>query len=121
MLSTTMPWHWRGEKLSEWKDHFIRDSAKYDFPIHRAIRDLTDAQRDLLEGEHAVCMASTASSSIIKRRATSNACALASRYRQDDCPDCGGGGLGLKPEGYVKVGVTSMNWWMPMTGQWTSS
>jgi excinuclease ABC subunit A len=39
---------WRGEKLSEWKHHFIRDSAKLDFPIHRPYRDLNDEQRRLL-------------------------------------------------------------------------
>ncbi len=39
---------WRGEKLSEWKDDFIRSSAAHDFPIHRPYRDLTDAQRKLL-------------------------------------------------------------------------
>ena len=39
---------WRGEKLSEWKDDFIRDSAKHDFPIHRPYRELTADQRKLL-------------------------------------------------------------------------
>jgi excinuclease ABC subunit A len=39
---------WRGEKLSEWKNDFIRDSARYDFPIHRPYRDLDEAQRKLL-------------------------------------------------------------------------
>ncbi len=28
---------WKGEKLSAWKDHFIRASKKYDFPIHKPI------------------------------------------------------------------------------------
>ncbi|HMN06965.1 MAG TPA: excinuclease ABC subunit UvrA [Flavobacteriales bacterium] len=39
---------WRGEKLSEWKDDFIRASAKYDFPIHRPYRELDETQRQLL-------------------------------------------------------------------------
>ncbi|MFN8350299.1 MAG: excinuclease ABC subunit UvrA [Flavobacteriales bacterium] len=39
---------WRGEKLSEWKDDFMRDAAKHDFPIHRPYRDLTAEQRKLL-------------------------------------------------------------------------
>jgi excinuclease ABC subunit A len=39
---------WRGEKLSEWKEDFIKTSAAHDFPIHRPYRDLTDAQRKLL-------------------------------------------------------------------------
>ena len=39
---------WKGEKLSAWKDHFIRTSKKYDFPIHKPIIDLTKAQYQLL-------------------------------------------------------------------------
>ncbi|MGB3868139.1 MAG: excinuclease ABC subunit UvrA [Flavobacteriales bacterium] len=39
---------WRGDKLSEWKRDFIRDSAKHEFPIHRSYRDLSEAQRHLL-------------------------------------------------------------------------
>ncbi|MBL7983966.1 MAG: excinuclease ABC subunit A, partial [Flavobacteriales bacterium] len=39
---------WRGEKLSEWKADFIRDSAKFDFPIHRPYRELSAEQRKLL-------------------------------------------------------------------------
>jgi excinuclease ABC subunit A len=40
------PWH--GETLSEWKDDFIKRTARLDFPIHRPYRDLTQAQQDLL-------------------------------------------------------------------------
>ncbi|MBK9759293.1 MAG: excinuclease ABC subunit UvrA [Flavobacteriales bacterium] len=39
---------WRGEKLSEWKDDFIKTSAEHDFPIHRPYRELTAEQRKLL-------------------------------------------------------------------------
>ena len=39
---------WRGEKLSEWKDDFIKTSAAFDFPIHRPYRELTAEQRKLL-------------------------------------------------------------------------
>ncbi len=39
---------WRGEKLSEWKEDFIKTSAKHDFPIHRPYRELTADQRKLL-------------------------------------------------------------------------
>ncbi len=39
---------WKGEKMSEWKNFLIRQSAKYDFPIHTPYCDLTDKQRDLL-------------------------------------------------------------------------
>src|SRR5690348_15404474 len=39
---------WRGEKLSAWKDKLIHHARYFDFPIHKPIIDLTDAQYDLL-------------------------------------------------------------------------
>ncbi len=39
---------WRGEKMSRWKQELVRNAHKFDFPIHRPIKDLTPAQRDLL-------------------------------------------------------------------------
>ncbi len=40
---------WKGEKMSEWKDAFIRAEVKNGFPIHKAIKDLTEAQLDTLQ------------------------------------------------------------------------
>ncbi len=46
---------WRGDKMSEWQQTFIRTSAKYDFPIHKPVADLTDEQFNLLwEGNEKV-------------------------------------------------------------------
>jgi excinuclease ABC subunit A len=39
---------WKGETLSQWRDDFIRSSAKTNFPIHRAISELTEKELDLL-------------------------------------------------------------------------
>lgn len=39
---------WRGEKMSEYKREFISYAVPLGFPIHRAYRDLTPEQRDLL-------------------------------------------------------------------------
>ncbi|MCL1851269.1 MAG: excinuclease ABC subunit UvrA [Bacteroidetes bacterium] len=39
---------WRGEKLQNFKNLFIHKSAKYNFPIHRPVEDLTEEQFDLL-------------------------------------------------------------------------
>lgn len=42
---------WKGEKLGQWKDNFIRQAKKFDFPIHKPIMDLTAGQlKDLWEG-----------------------------------------------------------------------
>lgn len=39
---------WRGEKMKEWNDKLIKTSYKFDFPIHRPIYDLSQAERELL-------------------------------------------------------------------------
>jgi excinuclease ABC subunit A len=39
---------WKGEKMSEWKDELIRNSDKFNFPIHKPIYDLTPEQKRLL-------------------------------------------------------------------------
>lgn len=39
---------WHGDKLSEWKDLFIKYSIKQNFPVYRAIEDLTEEEFDLL-------------------------------------------------------------------------
>jgi excinuclease ABC subunit A len=39
---------WRGEKMNEWQQAFIRAAARYDFPVHKPVAELTDAEYDLL-------------------------------------------------------------------------
>ncbi|MFB1004845.1 MAG: excinuclease ABC subunit A, partial [Bacteroidia bacterium] len=39
---------WKGETISQWKHDFIQTSAKYDFPIHRAVSELTKKELNLL-------------------------------------------------------------------------
>jgi excinuclease ABC subunit A len=39
---------WKGETISEWKNEFIHASANYNFPIHRAISELSEKDVDLL-------------------------------------------------------------------------
>ncbi len=42
---------WKGEKLSLWKENFVRAAKQFDFPVHTPIMDLTDAQlKDLWQG-----------------------------------------------------------------------
>lgn len=96
---------WRGEKLSEWKDHFIRDSAKLDFPIHRAYRDLDEAQRLLLwKGAKGVAGIDRFFQYVEEKSYKIQYRVLASRYRgKTTCHVCHG--TRLRPEArYVKVG-----------------
>ena len=39
---------WKGDKMNEWKQEFIRYAGKYDFPIHRPYFDLSEEQKSLL-------------------------------------------------------------------------
>lgn len=39
---------WKGETMSEYLNQFIYNASKFDFPIHRPIKDLTEAQYRLL-------------------------------------------------------------------------
>jgi excinuclease ABC subunit A len=39
---------WRTEKMSEWQVPLVRNAAKFDFPIHRPYKDLTNEQKELL-------------------------------------------------------------------------
>ncbi len=96
---------WRGEKLSEWKDAFIKSAGAHDFPIHRPYRDLTEAQRKLLwngargvHGIDAFFQYCEEKSYKIQYRV------LASRYRgKTTCTLCHG--TRLKQEArYVKIG-----------------
>ncbi len=97
---------WRGEKLSEWKEDFLRDCAKYEFPIHRPYRDLSTAQQDLLwsgakglRGIDAFFKYVEEKSYKIQYRV------LGSRYRgKTTCPECHGSRL-RKEARYVKLGT----------------
>ncbi len=39
---------WRGDKMGEWQAAFIRSAAKFDFPIHKPVIDLTESEYRLL-------------------------------------------------------------------------
>jgi excinuclease ABC subunit A len=96
---------WKGEKLSAWKDHFVKTSRKYDFPIHKPIMDLTKEQYQLLwEGNKEVNGINDFFAEVEKNLYKVQYRVLLSRYRgRTDCPDCKG--YRLRPEAlYVKIG-----------------
>lgn len=39
---------WRGEKMSEWAEPLIKKGIMFDFPIHRAYKDLSAKEKELL-------------------------------------------------------------------------
>lgn len=95
---------WKGDKMSEWKDEFIRYATKFDFPIHKPYYELSDAQKELLwrgkgnwEGIDGFFQMVESNSYKIQYRV------MLSRYRgKTVCPTCKGKRLRLEAS-YVKI------------------
>ncbi len=83
---------WKGEKLVWWKDQFIKSAKKFDFPVHKPVVDLTDAQLQVLwkGNEHAQGIKDffkEVEQNLYKIQYR----VLLSRYRgRTQCPDCKG-------------------------------
>ncbi|MCS6916661.1 MAG: excinuclease ABC subunit UvrA [Chitinophagales bacterium] len=102
---------WNGEKLSEWKEDFIRRARANGFPVHRPVKDLTAAQWRLLwEGNPKT---ETAGINDFFRFVETQTYkiqyrVLLARYRgKTTCPDCGGSRL-RKEAQYVQVNGRSI-------------
>lgn len=100
---------WRGEKMQEWKDQLVRTGIHFDFPIHRAIKDLTAEEYQLLwdgnsyfNGLHEFFRYLEEKSYKIQYRV------MLARYRgRTVCPECKGTRI-RKDANYVKVGGASI-------------
>lgn len=100
---------WRGETMSEWKKEFIKKSHKLDFPVHKPIKDLSKAHRELLwngnkniHGLHDFFKHLEENLYKIQYRV------MLSRYRgKTKCPDCDGTRL-RKDANYVLVNGKSI-------------
>ena len=103
---------WKGDKLSEWKNYFIKHAIYKDFPVHRAIEDLTKKEYDLLwNGDESAEIYgikqffSFVEENIYKIQYR----VLQSRYRGNTkCPECNGTHL-RKDANYVKVNGKSIS------------
>jgi excinuclease ABC subunit A len=96
---------WKGEKMSEWKDWFIKKAPKLDFPIHRSYNELSKKEKDLLwkgnkdvEGIMAFFKYIEGKTYKIQYRV------MLARFKgKTNCMECNG--TRLRPEAtYVKVG-----------------
>jgi len=100
---------WKGDKMSEWKDYFIKIASKRDFPIHRPYFQLTEEQKYFLwhgdkewEGIDGFFKMVESNTYKIQYRV------MLSRYRGKTlCPDCKGKRL-RKEAGYVKINGKSV-------------
>jgi excinuclease ABC subunit A len=96
---------WKGEKLSWWKEQFIKAAKKFDFPIHTPIIDLNKQQyKTLWEGNQYAQGINDFFKEVEQNLYKVQYRVLLSRYRgRTNCPDCGGYRL-RKEALYVKVG-----------------
>jgi len=96
---------WKGEKLGLWKDNFIKAAKKFNFPIHKAIIDLTEKQlKDLWEGNEYVEGINDFFKEVERNLYKVQYRVLLSRYRgRTLCTSCKG--YRLRQEAlYVKIG-----------------
>ncbi len=95
---------WKGEKLSRWKDEFVKAAKHFDFPVHKAIFDLTAAEyKSLWVGNQYANGINDFFKEVEQNLYKVQYRVLLSRYRgRTLCPDCNGYRL-RKEALYVKV------------------
>jgi len=95
---------WKGEKMSEWKDSFIKATSTLNFPIHRSYFELTKKEKDLLwNGKGAIKGLNDFFVFLEEQAYKIQYRVMLSRYRGKTlCPDCSGTRL-RKDANYVKV------------------
>lgn len=96
---------WKGEKLGEWKNAFVRAAKKFDFPVHKPVMDLTQKElSDLWDGNQYVNGINDFFKEVEQNLYKVQYRVLLSRYRgRTLCTECHG--FRLRKEAlYVKVG-----------------
>ncbi len=95
---------WKGEKLGQWKESFIKAAKRFDFPVHRPIIDLKPAElRTLWEGNEYAQGINDFFKEVEQNLYKVQYRVLLSRYRgRTTCTACHG--YRLRPEAlYVKI------------------
>ena len=101
---------WKGEKLSRWKERFILNAAKYDFPIHRPYSELQDDEKRIVwNGTKGIKGIRQFFQLLEKENYKVQNRVLLARYRgKNTCPKCNGTRL-RKEALYVQVGKRTIN------------
>ncbi len=101
---------WRGEKMGEWKEAFIREAVKVDFPIFVPYYELTQAQKDYLwHGPREKVCIDSFFKMLEENQYKIQYRVMLARYRGKTlCPTCHGSRL-KKEANYVKVGGRSIS------------
>ena len=100
---------WRGEKMSEFRDHFIKVAHYFDFPIHKPYFQLSEEQKDTLwKGNKYFIGINDFFKDVESQSYKIQYRVMLSRYRgKTICPDCHG--KRLRPEAnYVKINGKSI-------------
>jgi excinuclease ABC subunit A len=100
---------WRGEKMSEWQAAFIRTASKFDFPVHKAIADLSESEHELLwEGNSKVQGINDFFKMVEQNLYKVQYRVMQARYRgRTLCPTCKGSRLRVEA-GYVKINTATI-------------
>jgi excinuclease ABC subunit A len=95
---------WRGEKMKEWLDVLVKNSSKFDFPIHRSYSQLTKAEQKLLwKGNKYFKGLNDFFQYLEEQTYKIQYRVMLSRYRgKTTCPDCQGSRL-RNDATYVKI------------------
>ncbi|MGY8931124.1 MAG: excinuclease ABC subunit UvrA [Flavobacteriales bacterium] len=96
---------WSGIKLSRWKDKFIKNSAKYNFPVHRPYNNLSKAEKNILWNGKEKCKGINQFFDMLEsNKYKIQARVLIARYRgKTKCDECNGSRL-RKETNYIKIG-----------------
>jgi excinuclease ABC subunit A len=100
---------WKGESMVYYRDLFIKQSVKFDFPVHKPYSELTDEQRELLwNGAKGVDGINAFFAYLEEKKYKIQNRVMIARYSgKTVCPDCKGSRL-RKDAGYVKIAGKSI-------------
>lgn len=95
---------WRGEKMKKWKERLLKVAMDFDFPIHRAYKDLNEKEKQLLWTGNKQFKGIDAFFEYLESKAYKiQYRVMLSRYRgRKACPDCKG--TRIRPDAaYIKI------------------
>lgn len=100
---------WKGPSVGEWEKEFILKSSKYNFPVHRPIKDLNDKEMELLwNGARGLKGINDFFNFLESNMYKIQYRVMLSRFRgKTVCQDCKGTRL-RKDAGYIKIGGKSI-------------
>ncbi len=95
---------WRSDKMKEWGDHLIKNAMKFDFPIHRSYKFLTEEEQQVLwTGNEYFAGLNDFFAYLEEKSYKIQYRVMLSRYRgRTTCPDCKGSRI-RKDAQYVKI------------------